>query len=144
MAPLIILGSELALKEYLLYAKENHRIPERVDSFDGPTEAISKISDPQKIGILAELLQIAMEPSFRDGDFFTLRSGVTNALVNCGKEKPEAVIAVFERQIALEKQEINIRCCNDAIERIGQLTRGKFRQPMSLRDVKTVLQRMIS
>lgn len=58
--------------------------------------------------------------------------------------KPEAVIAVFERQIALEKQEINIRCCNDAIERIGQLTRGKFRQPMSLRDVKTVLQRMIS
>lgn len=27
---------------------------------------------------------------------------------------------------------------------IGQLTRGKFRQPMSLRDVKTVLQRMIS
>ena len=144
MAPLIILGSELALKEYLLYAKESHRIPERVDSFDGPTEAISKISDPQKIGILAELLQIAMEPSFRDGDFFTLRSGVTNALVNCGKEKPEAVIAVFERQIALEKQEINIRCCNDAIERIGQLTRGKFRQPMSLRDVKTVLQRMIS
>lgn len=144
MAPLIILGSELALKEYLLYAKENHRIPERVDSFDGPTEAISKISDPQKIGILAELLQIAMEPSFRDGDFFTLRSGVANALVNCGKEKPEAVIAVFERQIALEKQEINIRCCNDAIERIGQLTRGKFRQPMSLRDVKTVLQRMIS
>lgn len=144
MAPLIILGSELALKEYLLYAKENHRIPERVDSFDGPTEAISKISDPQKIGILAELLQIAMEPSFRDGDFFTLRSGVTNALVNCGKEKPEAVIAVFERQIALEKQEINIRCCNDAIERIGQLTRGKFRQPMSLRDVKTVLQRMVS
>lgn len=67
-----------------------------------------------------------------------------HALVNCGKEKPEAVIAVFERQIALEKQEINIRCCNDAIERIGQLTRGKFRQPMSLRDVKTVLQRMIS
>lgn len=42
------------------------------------------------------------------------------------------------------QQEINIRCCNDAIERIGQLTRGKFRQPMSLRDVKTVLQRMIS
>ena len=39
---------------------------------------------------------------------------------------------------------LNIRCCNDAIERIGQLTRGKFRQPMSLRDVKTVLQRMIS
>ena len=144
MAPLIILGSELALKEYLLYAKENHRIPERVDSFDGPTEAISKISDPQKIDVLAELLQIAMGPSFRDGDFFTLRSGVTNALVNCGKEKPEAVIAVFERQIALEKQEINIRCCNDAIERIGQLTRGKFRQPMSLKDVKTVLQRMVS
>ena len=106
MAPLIILGSELALKEYLLYAKENHRIPERVDSFDGPTEAISKISDPQKIGILAELLQIAMEPSFRDGDFFTLRSGVANALVNCGKEKPEAVIAVFERQIALEKHDL--------------------------------------
>lgn len=144
MAPLIILGSELALKEYLLYAKENHRIPERVDSFDGPTEAISKISDPQKIDVLAELLQIAMGPSFRDGDFFTLRSGVTNALVNCGKEKPEAVIAVFERQIALEKQEINIRCCNDAIERIGQLTRGKFRQPMSLKDVKIVLQRMVS
>ena len=54
------------------------------------------------------------------------------------------MIAVFERQIALEKQEINIRCCNDAIERIGQLTRGKFRQPMSLKDVKTVLQRMVS
>ena len=43
-----------------------------------------------------------------------------------------------------EKEVKNAMSADDAIERIGQLTRGKFRQPMSLRDVKTVLQRMIS
>lgn len=141
-AHLIALGSEIALCEYIRLAEENQTIPEkRIDSLSGPTQAISTLREPRFLSLLEKLMKVALSPDFQDGDFCSLRSNLSHALVTCGAAEPESVMAILHsHQGTPEKNEYAFRFCSYTEDALTQKIRIKQDAPWKLCKVKCALE----
>lgn len=142
MAHLITLGSEMALREYIRLAEENQTIPEKLnDSLSGPTQAISTLRDLRFLPLLEELMEIALSPDFKDGEFCSLRTSLSNALTACEAAEPEAVMTILQsHQGTPEENEVAFRFCSYTADVLKQKIRMRQDAPWKLSDVKHALE----
>lgn len=139
MAKLIELGSQRALTDYVSQIEKDLRVPKYSFASEGPTKAIEKICDPVHLPLLGRLLHLLFTPGFIDADFFTLRSALMEALINCGKHDSKATISLLEKACLSTKSEQNIRFCNYIIQSISFFNCATNDQPMSLQEVQLIL-----
>ena len=137
MAHLITLGSRTGIEDYVKEVTQELRIPEKKAHSASPTRAIGAIENPEFLPLLGQLIDTIFIPSFIDEEFFGLRSSLGDALVKCGKNDPEASIALIEQH----RSELNgnIQFCNHLIEEIKRNKQKIIDQPKSLREVKLLL-----
>lgn len=142
MAHLITLGSEMALREYIRLAEENQTIPEKLnDSLSGPTQAISTLRDLRFLPLLEELMEIALSPDFKDGEFCSLRTSLSNALTACEAAEPEAVMTILRsHQGTPEENEAAFWFCSYTADVLKQKIRMRQDAPWKLSDVKHALE----
>ena len=141
LAHMITLGSEIGLQEYVKYLKQNKRPPEnKRGGFDGPTEAISTICNPDMLSYLEELLIVMLDDDFKDLSWRGLTSALTTAFINCGKIIPEEAIAIVEKhKPSAEKSEDKYRRCNYIINEIEIACRAMLDVTPTLDKVKEYL-----
>ena len=141
LAHMITLGSELGLQKYVKYLKENKHPPESKHSgFDGPTEAIATISNPDMLNYLEELLIVTLDDDFQDLSWRGLTSTLTTAFINCGKSIPREAITIVEKhKPSVEESEDKYRRCNYIVNEIEIACRAMLDVTPTLDEVKEYL-----
>lgn len=141
-AHLITLGSNIAINDYVERVIEENGTPEgeRV-RVDGPTEAISAISNTVFLPQLELLLTMLFDPDFKDCSWRSLRSSLINAFRNCGLWEYEQTIEVIMKcRPNPDEDEENYRYCNYIIAEIDDARKLVLDQPMTLSQAKVVLE----
>lgn len=141
MAHLLRLESKEALQEYILLAERDKAPPENDrNSLNGPTEAISTLQNPELLPLLEKLMEIALSPDFQDGNFCSLRSNLSHALIGCGDAALEKVITILHsHQGTMEENECAFRFCSYTMDSLRPKMRIRLDTPWSLCDVKRIL-----
>jgi len=141
LAHMITLGSEIGLQEYVKYLKHNKRPPEnKRGGFDGPSEAISTIHNPDMLPYLEELLIVMLDDDFKDLSWGGLTSALTTAFISCGKIAPEEAITIVEKhKPSVEESEDKYRRCNYIINEIEIVSRAMLNVTPTLDKVKEYL-----
>lgn len=141
MSHLLKLESELALCEYIRLAEAKMALPEGKDiSSEGPTAAISTLHNPQMLPMLEKLLNIALAPDFQDGEFWSLYSSLSRALVECGCEAPEAVLTLLQQyKEDFKGNERSFRFCTYTLNELQRKLCAQQDLPWMLQDTKRVL-----
>lgn len=141
-AHLITLGSNIAINDYVERVIEENGTPEgeRV-RVDGPTEAISTISNTVFLPQLELLLTMLFDPDFKDCSWRSLRSSLINAFRNCGLwEYEETIEVIMKCRPNADEDEENYRYCNYIIAEIDDARKLVLDQPMTLSQAKVVLE----
>lgn len=141
MAHLLRFGSEIALYEYICQTENKKALPEGNNiSPVGPTAAIANLHDPKLIPMLEKLMNIALAPDFQDGDFYSLRSSLSNALVECGCEAPEPVLELLRQyKEDFKNNEHAFQFCSYTLDELQRKLHMQQDYPWTLQDIKHML-----
>lgn len=84
-ADLIKLGSARALEDYVhKVAKDKCPFENNISRFDGPTEAVASLNNPEILPQLKLLLKTVLDKDYTDNEHVNLKGSLTQALINCG------------------------------------------------------------
>lgn len=141
MSHLLKLESELALCEYIRLAEAKMALPEGKDiSSEGPTAAISTLHNPRMLPMLEKLLNITLAPDFQDGEFWSLYSSLSGALVECGCEAPDDVLTLLQQYKEDSKgNERSFRFCTYTLSALQRKLCAQQDLPWTLQDTKRIL-----
>lgn len=113
-ADLIKSGSTKALNDYVQKVSRDKRpVEDKFNRFDGPTEAIASIKNPEFLPQLKILLETVLDKAYTDNEYVNLKGSLTQALINCGGcayQKTTRIIK--ELQPSIEEDEDNFVYCN--------------------------------
>jgi hypothetical protein len=137
MAHLITLGSAIAVEAYVEEVTASYRVPKHESYPLTPTQAIKSVSNPDLLPLLGKLIDVVLNPEFEDATFFGLQSALIDALINCGKEAPDATMSIItEHQNKLgDTEEVN-RFCNYVKEEISFHIQKVHDRPWSIEEVE--------
>lgn len=140
-AHLIMFGSSIAISDYVAKVTNEKRPPEGTDVHtDGPTVAISFISNPVFLPTLEALLLTVLDPEFEDCTWHGLRSSLVKAFVNCGMSMyEETVKLLMKHRPSVDAHEENYRYCNYVIEEIEHARKSLLDVPKTLLETKRLL-----
>lgn len=101
---LISFSSKIALEDYLKSIRITNSVVKTDGSvFEGTTEAISCITDPELIPLLEELWKITFNPGFEDREFNGLSSNLYKAYVNCANTYSDCVVKSIDTLLKCSK-----------------------------------------
>lgn len=140
-AHLITLGSEIAVKDYVSKVSAEKHPPEgKGINFDGPTAAISTLTDPSFLPWLEKLIVVVFAPDFIDCSWKTLRDSLSKALVNCSAAAyNETIELLIKYRPSADENETNFRFCNYTIEDIEHSRKMAFDAPNTFVETKKLL-----
>lgn len=138
---LIILGSVLAITDFVEYVAANKCLPECNNTrVDGVTEAIRTIHNPELLPLLESLLVTLFDKDFKDGEWNSLRNALFYAFVNCSKMQPtETIEIIFAHIPNADVDERNFRYCNQIIADIQNEQKAQQDNPYKIEEVKQIL-----
>ena len=113
-ADLIKSGSTKALNDYVQKVSRDKRpVEDKFNRFDGPTEAIASIKNPEFLPQLKILLETVLDKAYIDNEYVNLKGSLTQALINCGGcAYQETTRIIKELQPSIEEDEDNFVYCN--------------------------------
>lgn len=112
-ARLIAFNSRKALEDYLDKVRKTNSAPQDDGNFfGGTTNAVSFVNDSNLIPLLEELTKIIFVSTFKDGDFFSLRSSLYKAFINCTKAASKRVLESIDNlaNFAVAENDIAYLC----------------------------------
>ena len=140
-AHLITLGSEVAVVDYVDYVAKNKKLPEgKGIHTDGATCSIGSICNSDFLPLLKTLLLAIFDKDFKDGDWHSLRSSLSSALINCSKSDFDATVElILECRPDADSDERNFSYCNFIISDIQGVKNSQQDIPLNLTEVKQIL-----
>ena len=140
-AHLITFGSSIAINDYATKVSIDKHPPEGAGvHIDGPTAAISSISNPVFLPQLEVLLVTVFDPDFEDCSWRGLRDSLARAFVNCGTTAyGETLELLMKHRPPADVNEGNYRYCNYTIEEIEHARKSSLDTPKTLSEAKAIL-----
>lgn len=138
---LIKFGSAKALNDYVQKVSRDKRpFEDKFNRFDGPTEAIASIKNPEFLPQLKTLLETVLDKAYTDSEYVNLKGSLTQALISCGGSDYQKTTEIIkELRPTVEEDRDGYVYCNYILDGIDGEIKRDSDNVLSLEEVKMLV-----
>ena len=138
---LIKFGSAKALNDYVQKVSRDKRpFEDKFNRFDGPTEAIASIKNPEFLPQLKTLLETVLDKAYTDSEYVNLKGSLTQALISCGGSDYQKTTEIIkELRPTVEEDRDGYVYCNYILDGIDGEIKRDSDNVSSLEEVKMLV-----